>query len=686
MHYSNNMSNNYYNHQPIEIFGEINNIATINMNEEIINNFLKKKNEYEEKLKKYSKNNINQDDDFYIKLYLNSTIQFLGKLNADTAMKRAVTNKFLKGTEIYSQSNNIEEKEVIKKGIQTTCFCCYLCNTQYLNNNSKIKILQVLSENDTKDLYNNFYILFKEINKKTKDLIKKAIKALNPINTKEIKKRILEDLYSFKKNSYNDDLEFMRILYNQNINLLSQITKKINVATINKIINNMYDTYEPYLDNRKNDFLEPQTIINMALLYTFLYLCNKNEDQNQVEKFLNEISKHEIEDIKNNIYKIICFHDKGNIIKTINEKITEIIPEDSNEIKNELKKEILTTIEDTKKKSKKNEKFDYIEKLKWINKGVIYYSRMFNLDIIKCLNQCQDPCINRIIENPSLETPITVGLELLYALLYSYKKNSTLYSNIEIGNFIEKLRKSGIQNFACNFNEIFKPHDKQGFMESIKNELTKNINQEELNPNYKENLEKNQYYLKNDINNIEKQNKNFKPNLRINYKNIKAVNQDEDLKIVENFKNKIWKKIPHTDINSLSDIKEIEETFDFYKGECIDIIFDSSLDEVTKEELTKKILDIKFPQDDELENSENKIMAFDKKNEEEKDYTKKMNIISLLLYIATKSKNEERNEKMLNFILKCDIEDLYKYIDEIFEDFEYETKEAIYKKYEITPQ
>ena len=691
MIYDNNYNNhNNYNNPQIEVLNEANNLEANSKRERIVNKFFDELKVFEQKIDLRNKENIDKNN-IELLTYTNLTQNYLEYLSDDEAIINVICEKIYSDTASYMESNNIEEKEVIKKGIQTACFCIYLCKEKLIDDYAASYIKTAIAINDTKKLYTDFNNLFEYIGEKTKSLIKKFITSLDAIiperrnNAEEIEKEILENLELFKISSdENDELDIIRTLYCQNIELLNTLkTYGIDERILNTIENNMASCRSKV---KNSPYLKTQININMKLLYSFLYICIKNENKNKVTAFLNEISNHNIEALQHNINRIISLHDEENIIKTISEKILGNISENLDEVNNKLKEEILNNIEDMRRKSDENNKFDFIKGLGREITGVFHNSKFYDVYLSNKIEQCKGFYCNKISQNPSLQTPITVGLELLYALLYSYKKNSDIYPNIEFKELIENICKNSIEYFAYNFEKIFKPYDKKGFMESIKNELTKNIKKEELDPNYKENLKMNQDYLKNGINNIEKQNKNFKPNLGINYKNIKAVNQDEDLKIVENFKNKIWKKIPHTDITSLSNIKEIEETFDFYKGECMNIIFDSSLDEVTKEKLTEKILDIEFPQDDELKNSENNIMALNEKNEKEKDYTKKMNIMSLLLYIATKSENKRRNKKMLNFILKCDIESLYKDIDEIFKDFKEKTKEAIYKKYEITPQ
>ena len=691
MIYDNNYNNhNNYNNPQIEVLNEANNLEANSKRERIVNKFFDELKVFEQKIDLRNKENIDKNN-IELLTYTNLTQNYLEYLSDDEAIINVICEKIYSDTASYMESNNIEEKEVIKKGIQTACFCIYLCKEKLIDDYAASYIKTAIAINDTKELYTDFNNLFEYIGEKTKSLIKKFITSLDAIiperrnNAEEIEKEILENLELFKISSdENDELDIIRTLYCQNIELLNTLkTYGIDERILNTIENNMASCRSKV---KNSPYLKTQININMKLLYSFLYICIKNENKNKVTAFLNEISNHNIEALQHNINRIISLHDEENIIKTISEKILGNISENLDEVNNKLKEEILNNIKDMRRKSDENNKFDFIKGLGREITGVFHNSKFYDVYLSNKIEQCKGFYCNKISQNPSLQTPITVGLELLYALLYSYKKNSDIYPNIEFKELIENICKNSIEYFAYNFEKIFKPYDKKGFMESIKNELTKNIKKEELDPNYKENLKMNQDYLKNGINNIEKQNKNFKPNLGINYKNIKAVNQDEDLKIVENFKNKIWKKIPHTDITSLSNIKEIEETFDFYKGECMNIIFDSSLDEVTKEKLTEKILDIEFPQDDELKNSENNIMALNEKNEKEKDYTKKMNIMSLLLYIATKSENKRRNKKMLNFILKCDIENLYNYIDEIFKDFKEKTKEAIYKKYEITPQ
>ena len=691
MIYDNNYNNhNNYNNPQIEVLNEANNLEANSKRERIVNKFFDELKVFEQKIDLRNKENIDKNN-IELLTYTNLTQNYLEYLSDDEAIINVICEKIYSDTASYMESNNIEEKEVIKKGIQTACFCIYLCKEKLIDDYAASYIKTAIAINDTKELYTDFNNLFEYIGEKTKSLIKKFITSLDAIiperrnNAEEIEKEILDNLEVFKISSdENDELDIIRTLYCQNIELLNTLkTYGIDERILNTIENNMASCRSKV---KNSPYLKTQININMKLLYSFLYICIKNENKNKVTAFLNEISNHNIEALQHNINRIISLHDEENIIKTISEKILGNISENLDEVNNKLKEEILNNIKDMRRKSDENNKFDFIKGLGREITGVFHNSKFYDVYLSNKIEQCKGFYCNKISQNPSLQTPITVGLELLYALLYSYKKNSDIYPNIEFKELIENICKNSIEYFAYNFEKIFKPYDKKGFMESIKNELTKNIKKEELDPNYKENLKMNQDYLKNGINNIEKQNKNFKPNLGINYKNIKAVNQDEDLKIVENFKNKIWKKIPHTDITSLSNIKEIEETFDFYKGECMNIIFDSSLDEVTKEKLTEKILDIEFPQDDELKNSENNIMALNEKNEKEKDYTKKMNIMSLLLYIATKSENKRRNKKMLNFILKCDIENLYNYIDEIFKDFKEKTKEAIYKKYEITPQ
>ena len=690
MIYNNDYNNYNYNNPQIEVLNEANNLEANSNRERIVNKFFDELKVFKQKIDLQNKENIDKNN-IELLTYTNLTQNYLEYLSDDEAIINVICEKIYSDTASYMESNNIEEKEVIKKGIQTACFCIYLCKEKLINDYDASYIKTAIAINDTKKLYTDFNNLFEYIGEKTKSLIKKFITSLDAIiperrnNAEEIEKEILDNLEVFKISSdENDELDIIRTLYCQNIELLNTLkTYGIDERILNTIENNMASCRSKV---KNSPYLKTQININMKLLYSFLYICIKNENKNKVTAFLNEISNHNIEALQHNINRIISLHDEENIIKTISEKILGNISENLDEVNNKLKEEILNNIKDMRRKSDENNKFDFIKGLGREITGVFHNSKFYDVYLSNKIEQCKGFYCNKISQNPSLQTPITVGLELLYALLYSYKKNSDIYPNIEFKELIENICKNSIEYFAYNFEKIFKPYDKKGFMESIKNELTKNIKKEELDPNYKENLKMNQDYLKNGINNIEKQNKNFKPDLGINYKNIKAVNQDEDLKIVENFKNKIWKKIPHTDITSLSDIKQIEETFDFYKGECMNIIFDSSLDEVTKEKLTEKILDIEFPQDDELKNSENNIMALNEKNEKEKDYTKKMNIMSLLLYIATKSENKRRNKKMLNFILKCDIENLYKYIDEIFKDFKEKTKEAIYKKYEITPQ
>ena len=563
MYNNNNYNYNYnYNYPQVGIFDEANNIGMNNNQQKIIDEFFNELNNFKERLISSKRKNVIRNGNDTFQIYSQLTLDFLEKsLNHNENIDK-ITEKIYESIYAYMVSENVEEKKALEKSFQIACFCVYLSETSLINSHDRSSITSFLMNNNIKDLYTNVNNLFRNMNSETKNLIKTVFEILsikipeNENNSERTKKEILENLKIMEIGSdETDGLDILRTLHTQNVELLEKLGRNnINQDILHKIEKNM-NGYG--LKITTNPYLKPRIISSMKLLYSILYTCNKKNNQNQTTQFLKKISTTNTEDLILNMNEIINTYDNEGIIKAISEEIIKNVDKNEISINNSsyailplnlmqprqeninheqkikeenLKKEILENLKKMKKESAENENREIVSSIEKIiddpNSVIDYFSKF------KIKEK-----INKLKNSFYFKTTPSVSLKLLYALVYSYVKNNnySLYQSNNNKNLLENISYNAVEidDLIHKFDQIIKPYDKKNFMESIKNEITKDIERNQHNFNIfnnPHNLNNSlQMFQGGNLNNIEIYGNNpYNINYDINIENDENENENED--------------------------------------------------------------------------------------------------------------------------------------------------------------
>lgn len=276
--------------------------------------------------------------------------------------------------------------------------------------------------------------------------------------------------------------------------LLKKLNNRATKDNILRIVKNMI-SYKQKIS--KTPYLKTNIAIGMELLYSFLYVCIKNNNLSQIKDFLKEISRYSIEDLRYNTGMIIHIYDDKNIMRVINDEIIKnnihdhenVMPVNDFVVARllyNLMQNRNERVNHKQEKEKENLKKEILENLKKEEKTIVENEILSVISLIE-----------RTVENPSViidiaskgkikgkiesirtnvvsENLVLIGLKFFYACLYSCARTSSLYSNGNNKDLIEAICDYDVENLIKNFEQIIKAYDKEGFLKLIREEIFKN--------------------------------------------------------------------------------------------------------------------------------------------------------------------------------------------------------------------